>query len=88
MTSKTTSSPDLEALDDGVELILGAGWVLVDADDDEAGLEALQVGEGTGANRLDNDAGDVQFGSGLIGDLANRRVQVFRRLRWCCRERF
>ena len=77
MTSKTTSSPDLRLLTTAVELVLGAGWVLVDADDHEARLEALEVGEGTGANGLDDDTGGVQPGSCLIGDLANNAVPSF-----------
>ena len=61
---------------DGIELILCSGGLLVDACNHESGLETLQVSEGTGANRLDDDAGDVQFGGGLIGDLANDHAEL------------
>src|SRR5438874_13724426 len=50
-----------ETLDDGVELILGPGCVLVDAGDDQAGLKTLQVGKGTSAYGLDDYARGVQF---------------------------
>ena len=43
----------LETLDYGVELILGAGCALIDADNDQSRLQTLQVSEGTGANGLD-----------------------------------
>src|SRR5579863_3976686 len=60
-----------------VELVFGSGWVLIDPDDYEIGLETLQIGEGSGAHGLDDHARDVQPRCHLVGDLADDETEFF-----------
>src|SRR5215472_12501339 len=73
----------LYTLDDGIELILGTRWLLVDSDDNQPGLETLQVSKRSRANRLDNYARGVQARSSLIGDLANDKPELFACIAGC-----
>ena len=66
----------LELAHHGVELILGAGGLLVDAHDDQARLKALQVGKRAGADRLDDHAGDVELGGSGVGLLTHHQTQL------------
>src|SRR6516162_6079561 len=61
----------LYTLDDGIELILRTRWLLGDSDDNQPGLETLQISKRSRENRLDNYARVMQARSSLIGDLAN-----------------
>ena len=66
-----------QSFNDGIELIFGAGWMFVNADDDEARLETGEVGEGATAHRLNDNAGCVDPGCRLVGNLANDQAEFF-----------
>src|ERR1700722_6994938 len=52
----------LELAYHSIELVFGGGWLPVDMRYDQARLQSLQVGEGTGADRLHEDAGGMNRG--------------------------
>src|SRR5580698_1213724 len=66
----------LELADYGVELLFGSGGLFVDAGDDQAGLESLQIAERTGTHGLDDHTGGVDFGQGRVGLLADHEAEL------------
>ena len=65
-----------ELFNGGVPLIFGSCGLLVDVGNDEAGFQPLEVGKGTGADRLDEHAGAMELGGGCGGDLADYDAQL------------
>ena len=65
----------LQFADHRVEFLFVGGGLLVDADDDQTGLQLLHIRKGTGADRLNDHAGGVNLGRLRRGEVANNETE-------------